>query len=174
VAGSSIPLPYTVVRYRYGLSDKAGLFAGGHLTAAALGVIGTDLGFSYHFLEQKAFVPAVGASASLLILIQPGRNEAMFPQADLTASYLWGDRYLFYFGSHSVYQLNEQPAVTLAPFVGGSLKLGRVWSLSLESKWYAPSEPTHPRNVNYLLPIANHGAVGFALGLNFDFGGRHE
>jgi hypothetical protein len=174
VSGMNIPLPYAVARYRYGLTDQAGIYAGVHLLAAGLGLAGFDFGFSYHFLQQQGWIPTVGAIAGVTALIKPGDGEAMFPQLDLVASYHLGDRFTTYFGSQSMYQLQTSPNVVLAPFVGGGFKVSDQFSLNLEAKWYAPTEETHPRNVNYSLPIANHGAVGFVLGANWLFGGKHE
>jgi len=174
VAGMNIPIPYAVARYRYGLNDQAGIYAGGHLLAAGLGVVGLDLGFSYHFLAQRGWVPTVGTSAGVAAFIQPGGGEALFPQLDLVASYRVGNRFLAYFGSQSMFQFQSEPNVVLAPFIGGGWRAGDRFSLNLEAKWYAPTEPTHPRNVNYSLPIAGKGAVGFVLGANWVFGGNHE
>jgi hypothetical protein len=174
VGGMNIPMPYAVARYRYGLNDQAGLYAGGHLLTAGFGVVGLDLGFSYHFLEQNGWVPCVGASAGVMALIQPNGGDAMFPQLDLVASYRLGSRFTAYFGSQSMYQFRSAPTVVLAPFVGGQFKMSDMFSLSLESKWYAPTEKTRPRNVNYTLPIGGRGAVGFVIGANWLFGGQHE
>jgi hypothetical protein len=174
LAGMNIPIPYAVARYRTGLSDRAGLYAGIHLLPAALGVVGVDFGFSYHFLEQRGWVPCVGAAAGIAAFIQPGGRDALFPQLDLVGSYRMGKRFTAYFGSQSMYQFKSAPAVVLAPLVGGEFRLGDRLALDLEAKWYAPTEPTRPRNVNYKLPIGNHGAVGFVLGANWLFGGKHE
>jgi hypothetical protein len=174
IAGMNIPMPYAVARYRYGLNDHAGIYAGGHLLAAARGIVGLDFGFSYHFLAQKGWVPTVGTSAGLTAFIQPGGDDALFPQLDLVASYRLGKRFLTYFGSQSMYQFASAPTVVLAPFVGGRWQANDRFSLNLEAKWYAPTEHTHPRNVNYTLPIGNHGDVGFVLGANWSFGGNHD
>jgi len=64
--------------------------------------------------------------------------------------------------------------VVLAPFVGAEIRLGRSFSLDLETKWYAPSEETKPRNVDYKLHIGGKGAIGFVLGAGYSFGGWHE
>lgn len=174
VSGMNIPIPYAVARYRHGLTDQAGVYAGVHLLAPALGVAGLDLGFSYHFLKQQGWVPTVGASAGITALIQPGGGAALFPQLDLVASYRLNSRFTTYFGSQSMYQFQSKPNVVLAPFVGTEWHISDPFSLNLEAKWYAPTEKTRPRNVYYSLPIANYGAVGFVLGANYRFGGRDE
>jgi len=174
LAGMNIPVPYAAARYRHGLNDRAGLYAGVHLLPAALGVVGVDFGFSYHFLEQRGWVPCVGTSAGVAAFFRPGGGAALFPQLDVVASHRFGDKFTAYVGSQSMYQFRTAPAVVLAPFVGGQFKVSDPLSFGLEAKWYAPTEPTHPRNVDYKLPIANHGAVGFVLGANWLFGGNHE
>ena len=174
IVGMDIPFPYAVARYRYGLSDRAGLYAGGHLTAAGIGLVGIDAGLSYQFIQPQGWVPAVGASAGLTAFVKPGGEDAVFPGFDLVASYLLGRRYLVYFGSQSMFELNDRPYVVLAPFVGAEIRLGRSFSLDLETKWYAPGEETKPRNVDYKLPIGGKGAIGFVLGAGYSFGGWHE
>ena len=174
VAGMNIPFPYAVARYRYGLTDQAGIYAGLHLLAAGFGIAGVDFGFSYHFLRQQGWIPAVGATAGMTALIKPGGEQALFPQLDLVGSYRLGDRFTTYFGSQSMYQFSAKPYVVLAPLIGAGWRVSDPVSLNLEAKWYAPTEPTHPRNVNYVLPIANHGAVGFVVGANWLLGGTHE
>lgn len=175
VSGMDIPMPYAVARYRYGLNNQAGVYAGAHLMVAALGVVGLEGGFSYHFLNQQGWVPTVGGSAGLVGLIKPGSpDQAFFPQLDLTASWLFRDRFIAYVGSQSVYQFNAKPHVVLAPFVGGQWDISPAFSVNLEAKWYAPTEPTKPRNVDYRLGVAGKGAVGFVLGAGYRFGGNND
>jgi hypothetical protein len=174
VAGTSIPLPYVVARYRYGLSNKASVYAGGHLLTAGFSVLGLDLGMSYHFLQQNGWIPAVGAAAGIAAFIEPGGSSAIFPQLELVASYRLGSRFTPYFGAQSMYQLAAKPYVVFAPLVGGQLRVGNNFSLGLEAKWYAPTETTEPRNVHYSLPLGNRGAVGFVLGANWLIGGNND
>lgn len=174
LAGMNMPIPYAAARYRYGLNGQVGIYVGGHLLAAGFALAGIDFGFSYHFLQQRGWVPTVGASAGLAAFIRPGGDNALFPQVDLVASYRLGRRFTTYFGSQSMYQFQYKPNVVLAPFVGTGWRITDPFSLNLEAKWYAPTEKTHPRNVNYSLPIAEHGAVGFVLGANWLLGGKHD
>ncbi len=171
VAGMDVPMPYAVGRYRYGLTDRAGLYGGAHLAMPAFGVLGLEAGFSYQLLDQRGALPGLSACAACTGLIEPGGGEALFPGLDLVASWQVGGRWLVYAGGQSLYQLNEKPHAVFAPLVGAECRLGR-WRVSLESKWYAPTERTHPRNVNYRLPIGGHGAVGFVVGVSYDFGAR--
>ncbi len=103
-----------MARHRYGLNDRAGICAGGHLLAAARGILGLDFGFSHHFLAQQGWIPTVGTNAGIMVLIQAEGNEAFFPQLDLVASYRLGSRFLAHFGSRSVYQFRSEPNAVLA------------------------------------------------------------
>jgi len=171
VAGMDIPMPYAVARYRYGFTDRAGLFGGAHLAMPAFGVVGLEAGFSYQLLDQRGVLPGLSASAGFTGLLKPGGAEALFPGFDVAASWKLGENWLLYGGVQSMYQLNEKPNVVFAPLVGVERKFGR-WRVALESKWYAPTEVTHPRNVNYRLPIGGRGAVGFVVGVSYDFRSR--
>jgi hypothetical protein len=174
VSGMSIPLPMTVASYRYGIDDRFGVYADGNLLMAALGIVGLSGGFSYQFLDQRGWVPALSSAGGFKAFIEPGGDQRLFPELSLAASYLAADRFLTYIGVQSMYQLNYSPAVVFAPLVGEQVSLNRNLSLVLEAKWYAPTEITSPRVVEYKLPIGNHGALGFVLGANFGLGGKHE
>jgi len=176
VSGMDIPLPYAVLRYRYGVNDRFGLYAGGHLLQAALGNVVFDGGFSYHFVEQAGLVPAVGASGGVVAFLKPGSGgeSAVFPQVDLTASWLAGGRSLTYLGMQSMYQFDDRPYFAFAPFVGEEVRLGERFSLCVEAKWYGAGEPTRPRTIDYRLPLGGTGAVGFVLGANYHIGGWYE
>lgn len=174
VSGLDIPLPYAVARYRYGVDDRLGVYAGGHLLMAAFGVFGFDGGISYCFSEQRGAVPSLSATAGLSGFFEPAGDTRLFPAAELTASCLLGDRFLSYFGFQSMYQLSASPYAVFAPLIGQEVRLGRRFSLGLEAKWYAPGQKTRPRNVDYRLPLGGTGALGFVLGANYHFGGWYE
>jgi hypothetical protein len=174
VAGMDMPLPYAVVRYRHGLSDNTSVYAGGHLLMAAFGVLGFDAGVTHHFIEQRGALPAVGVGAGLCGLIEPGGESRLLPEAELVGSFLLGGRSLTYFGVQSMFQASRDPYFVLAPFIGEEVRLGRRFSLSLESKWYAPGHDTKPCNIDYRIPIMGKGALGFVLGANYHMGGWYE
>ncbi len=176
VSGIDMPLPYAVLRYRYGISDRSGLYAGGHLMQAALGNLAMDFGFSHQFVDQQGWIPATGVAGGIVAIVRPGSDgeTAVFPQADLVMSWLAGRRALTYLGLQTMYQFNDEPHVALAPFVGEELRIGSRFSLSVEGKWYGAGEPTEPRTVDYRIPFAGSGALGFVLGANWHFGGWYE
>jgi hypothetical protein len=80
---------------------------------------------------------------------------------------LLAGRHALYFGSHGLVQYN-QPYVIIAPFLGFEFNFGH-FGLNLEGKWYAPTEDTEFRVVDYKLKPFNQGAVGFAWGFSYRF-----
>jgi len=174
VAGMSIPLPYAVAQYRYGISDRFGVYGNSHLLLLALGEVGLDAGFSCGLAKQRGWVPELGAALGLTAMLKPGGDERVFPHAALSLSWLARRRFLTYLGAQGMFQFNRAPVVAWAPVLGEEVRLGRRFSLVAEAKWYAPSEVTKPRVVDFRLPIAGHGAVGFVLGANYHFGGWYE
>jgi hypothetical protein len=171
VSGMNIPIPYTVIRYRYGLRDNLNLYGGSHLLLFALGDIGLDAGLSYYFLKQEKWIPEVGIGAGIYGFSKPGKDSRAFPELELTGSYIFGNRFLTYFGTQSIYQFKEKPYIVLSPFIGEEVRVSKKFSITLETKWYAPGEVTRPRVIDYKIPISNHGALGVVFGLNYLLGG---
>ncbi|MFO7676466.1 MAG: hypothetical protein R6X12_09150 [bacterium] len=170
VAGFDIPLPYVTARYRYGASDRLGLSAGWHVTPAVLGVASFDAAMSYVLLDQRGFLPAAGVAVGVTAHIEPAGPSRLFPNLDLAAAWRYGGRFTSYLGIQSMYQLSREPYAAFAPLVGQAVEFGR-FGLGVEAKWYAPTENTEPRQVEYRIPIAGKGAVGFVLGADWRWGG---
>ena len=176
VSGLSVPLPYAVARYRYGVNDRLGLYAGGHLLMAAFGVVGLDAGATGRLLAQRGLRPELNGSAGLVGLVEigSGRGQVLFPEASLTASWLWQRRFLTYAGAQGMMQLSPGVYGAFAPYVGQEVHIGRGVSATLEAKWYGPNEPTTPRVLDFKLPVGGHGDVGILLGVNYQVGGWYE
>lgn len=170
----SIPLPYAVAQYRYGISGRFGVYGNSHLLLLALGEVGLDAGFSGSLTRQSGWIPELGGALGLTAMLRPGGEERVFPHAALSLSWLAGRRFLTYLGAQAMFQFNAAPAVAWAPVLGEEVSLGSRFSLAAEAKWYAPTEVTRPRVIDFRMPIGGHGAVGFVLGANYHFGGWYE
>jgi len=170
VAGQDIPLPYIAARYRYGVSDRFGLSAGWHVTPVILGIAAFDAGANYGLVEQRGAIPAISAAGGITGYLEAGGPSRVFPNLDLALSWRYADRFASYAGVQSMYQLSREPYVAFAPLVGQMVELGR-FGLAAEVKWYAPTEPTKPRQVDYRIPISGKGALGFVLGAGWNWGG---
>jgi len=170
------PIPYPVARFRYGVTNRLNVYAGGHLLMPAFGVGAMDAGASFHFLDQAGWRPCLGAGAGAIGLVEfdGGDGTALLPQLELTASYLRPSHSLSYFGIHTLYQLRPKLYMTYSPYVGHNFSVGRALSVNLEMKWYAAFERSRPRAVIYSLPIANHGGLGLVAGINYHIGGWYR
>ena len=172
------PLPYAVLSYRYGLTDWLGISASNHATLLALGRIGLQGDLTCRFFRQQGWRPECGAGVGLLFLSGLNSDSRVYPEVAAAVSWLVKDQFLTYLGVQSLFQLARDrdpttPLCVWAPVLGEEIRLNRQFSVTLETKWYAPFEKTTPRAVEYLLPIAGHGAVGFVLGVRYAFG-RHR
>jgi hypothetical protein len=176
VSGAQVPIPYTVARVRYGVTNRLNVSVGGHLLMPAFGVAAFDALASYHFLDQDGWRPCLGVGAGEIGLVEfdGGGATTFLPQLELTASYLRPNHSLSYFGVHTLYQVRPTFHMTYSPYVGHNFSVGRNLSVSLEMKWYAASERAKPRSVTYSLPVANHGGLGIVAGVNYHLGGWYR
>jgi len=176
LGGAQLPVPYPVARFRYGITNRLSVDLGGHLLMPAFGVAAMDAGASYHFLDQNGWWPCLGLGAGAIGLVEfdGGGSTAFLPQLELTASYLRPNHSLSYFGVHTLYQVRPRFFMTYSPYVGHNFSVGRGLSVSFEMKWYAGSERTKPRAIDYSLPIANHGGLGIVAGVYYHFGGWYR
>lgn len=127
VSGLDIPLPYAVAGYRYGVNDRFGVYAGGHLLLLALGEAGLDGGFSYQLARQEGWVPELGVAAGLTGMIRPGGDERLFPGVSIAASHLFRNRFLTYLGAQGMLQLGGSPVLAWAPVLGEKSGWVNAW-----------------------------------------------
>jgi hypothetical protein len=172
VGGAQIPVPYVVARYRYGITDQVGLYAGAHPLMAGFGTAGLDAGLTWHFIDQDGFRPCVGIGAGAVGFAEfdGGGGRSLLPTAEITAAYM-GKRSVAYAGVHTMYQLDPSFYMTYTPYVGQEYRFGRRFSVSVEAKWFAAYEDNQPRVITFPLAIANHGALGLVGGINCLIGG---
>ena len=91
----------------------------------------------------------------------------VYPALSLIGSYqLANRRHTVYFGTHSMMQFTS-PYVVLVPLIGWEFSMGRKFVLNLETKWYAPTEESEKRVVDYTIRPFNYGALGFVWGLSY-------
>jgi hypothetical protein len=171
------PVPYAVLRYDYGLTDRFGLNVAEHLLPLVYRQIGMQADLTCRLTDQRGWIPAVGVTGGLLLFSAPHSDSRVYPEFAASASYRLGDRLMTYFGVQGLLQLSpnrdpQTPPCVWAPVLGGDVRLNKRLSMALETKWYAPFAKTSPRTIEYLLPIGGRGAVGFVLGVNYAFGSR--
>lgn len=170
VFGLDMPIPYAVLRFRRGLNDNTDFHAGLHATMLYLGNIGIDAGLTKHFLSQSGWRPALALEASVYAFYHLNEFSSIraFPEVAVFTRYnLFNDRHALYFGSHFLAQYTD-PYIIIAPFLGFEFNIGH-FGLNLEGKWYAPTEDTEYRVVDYKIKPFNRGAVGIAWGISYQF-----
>jgi hypothetical protein len=165
-----MPIPYSVLRYRRGLDENTDFHCGIHPTMMVLGNVAIEIGATKLLVKQNGPRPALtleGSVYGFMHVFELSTTRA-YPEIGLVASYsLSGRGHLVYFGMQNIIQYDE-PYWIFAPLVGVELPIGR-FNINLEAKWYAPTEQSDNRIVDYTLIPADKGAVGFVWGLSYRF-----
>lgn len=168
---ATLPIPYSVLRYRWGILDRLEGHVGFHLTTMFFGATGIDAGLSYGILEQRGAIPYLCAGVNPTMWVNPFYEGVGFrPEAEFTASWNLSDHALVYTGAQAFFQL-EEPYAPFAPLVGTEVVVGNTVGLTLEVKWYAPLENSRYRVVAYPLSPGEQGALGAVLGITLYPGG---
>lgn len=173
--GGSKPIPYGLLRYRRGLTDKTDFFSSLHITPAIFGVVGMDFGAAKQFTEQNGKKPSVTLGTALNCFVQAydtshslsfdASTIRVFPQIYAIGSYTLKG-HLLYFGVDNMLQW-KSPYLVSAIVLGSEMRWCNLFRTTLETRWYAPWENSVFRTVNYTAPIQKHGDVGIILGFNF-------
>lgn len=171
IYGTRMSVPYSVLRYRQGLTEDTDCHVGVHPTMLVLGNLGMDIGLTKQVLEQSGGRPGLSLEGSIYGFYH--FNELLsiraYPEISLLGSYRLGNRReLFYFGVQNMVQL-ARPHLVFAPFMGLEISIGKRFAVNLEAKWYAPGEESEDRVVDYSIRPLGHGALGFACGLSYGF-----
>jgi hypothetical protein len=168
VGGLTIPVPLTTVSARYGFSRACDISGSLHLTSAAFGVAGLDVGTTGLLLEQSGAVPTVSATGRLYAFSDLQTAVRPFVELSAVGSYKLGQRWHPYLSVSTLVQLFGVPLWNVG--VGGQVDLGR-WALQLEARWYRPELPTNFVVVDWV-NIGGLGAAGVVLGARYRFGGE--
>jgi hypothetical protein len=169
-----MPLPYSVLRYRFGIDDETDVHIGLHPTMALFGNLGTDAGLTRHLVRNQGLRPGISASVSLygFCHLWEARSARLYPELAVIATYDVARRLqVFYLGVETMFQFTE-PYFIPVLLVGTEFSLSRRSALDLEAKWYAPTQSGNDRVVDYTITPFKQGALGFAFGVAYDLGGR--
>jgi len=172
---ADIVIPYSVVRYRWGVIENLEAHVGIHPTIIVFGTLGIDFGLSYEFLEGSKYVPSLCLGLNPTVLVNPFNpyGTGARPEAELVASWFVKPWFLLYTGGQAFFQL-EKDYVPFAVLLGSEFKTGKHLGLALEFKWYVPYKDSEPPVVVYPVSPFEHGALGLVLGLNLYPGDRDE
>ncbi|UCD06471.1 MAG: hypothetical protein JSV98_04370 [candidate division WOR-3 bacterium] len=164
-----IPLPYSVLRYRFGLNDNTDIHIGIHPTMALFGNLAIDAGLTRHFTRSLGMRPGVSAGLAIYGFYDfvDLSHMRVYPEISLIFSYdIFRSSHVVYLGGQGMIQFAE-PYIVPALTVGGEFSLGKSLALSLETRWYAPTESSDDRVVDFKLRPFDQGALGFVLGLGY-------
>ena len=163
-----MPIPYSVLRYRRGLNETTDFHFGVHPTMMVLGNIALEAGVTKLVVHQQGWRPALALEGSVYGFMHTFDlpTTRAYPEIGFAASYsLSGRGHLVYFGMQNIIQYDE-PYWIFAPLLGVELPIGR-FNINLEAKWYAPTERSDNRVVDYTLIPTDQGAIGFVWGLSY-------
>lgn len=171
---ADLPVPYTVARCRWGVARRLEAHVGVHPTMLAFGTLGLEAGLSWLVFDQYKALPALCVGTTPTLWANPFRNAVGFaPEAEAAVSWRLGGKVTLYTGAQAMFQLQE-PYVPWAALAGAEFRVSRHVGLSLEVKWYAPSEQAYPRVVGYPISIGGQGALGGVVGISLYPGGEDE
>ena len=166
-----MPIPYTVLRYRQGLTEYTDFHVGVHPTMALLGNVATDIGLTKHIVHQSGWSPSLSLEGSIYGFYHYNELSSIrvYPEISLIGNYKRKNRgETLYFGVQNMVQF-ARPYLVSVPLIGLELPLWKSFILNLETKWYAPSEESEDRVVDYTIKPFGHGALGFVWGISYKF-----
>lgn len=167
----TMPIPYSVLRYRWGMNDVTDIHIGFHTTMAIMGNIAIDGGITRQFARQSGWKPAFSAEGSIYGFYHYSEFSSIriFPEISLIGSYNIKNRSeLFYFGLQNMIQYTD-PFLVFVPLIGVEVPFWNRLIVNIETKWYGPIEKSDNRAVDYDFRPFNYGALGFVGGLSFRF-----
>ncbi len=171
IFGIKMPIPYSVVRYRRGMTDNTDLHFGIHTTMLVMGNIGLDFGMTKQFILQSGWRPATSLELSIYGFYHMHKLNTIraFPSLSLIGHYQLTElKHTLYWGAQGIFQYTS-PILIVALVFGGEIPTGKRVLVNLETKWYAPNEPSEKRVVDYELKPFDYGAIGFVWGLSYKF-----
>jgi hypothetical protein len=171
IYGATMPIPYAVLRYRYGLREDTDLHLGIHPTMSLLGNVGVDVGMTKHLLPQRHLRPSFSVEGSVYGFwhVKELASARVYPEMSVFGGYdIRPGREAVYFAVQNMFQA-ARPYVVSVPLLGTELPFGGHFVFNLEGKWYAPLEQSDDRAVDYSLTPFAHGALGLVLGGSYNF-----
>jgi len=169
--GMTIPVPYAVAGYAYGLNDKLNVQGSLHITTALYKTFGAELGVGYEILRQDNWIPEIFLDARAFI--GTDIKQTMFmPILTPVLSYEWAG-WSPYIGIDNafVFDGNDRwySPQALAPLVGLRARVGG-WQVGGEFKWLGANHDFTYADIERPTGLGNHGALAPYLYVNYKFG----
>lgn len=158
-------IPYLTSGYAYGISDNVTLHGQAHLTVAAFGVAGVDVGASMRAMAQDGLLPEVTIGAQLIGFASLARSAParLYPNLTVNASWSITERSLAYVGTHATVQ--PEPMRTLvSPLAGYQFPISDAVRLQIEAIWQASNVNTRNGVFEGESSIGGNGSFGIYFG----------
>lgn len=173
----TIPIPFLVGNYGYGIDSTLTGFASFNITSALFGNFQVELGATKQLLKQNKYSPAVSITPVANIIYRNKDAFKLYPQIALNAFWEYGkQKNMVYIGLDNWFELAQKRAydvkqsnhVIFMPTIGHSFT-GKKWNFIVEAKIIAPNLSNEKLVVDYETPFKNHGAFGVYLGYTRKF-----
>lgn len=158
-------IPYLTSGYAYGISDDVTLHGRAHLTVAAFGVAGVDVGASMRAMSQDGALPEITVSGQLIGFASIARSAParLYPNLTANASWSVGQRSLAYAGTHATVQLDPMRTL-MSPFAGYQFPVSDAVRLQIEAIWQASNVNTRNGVFEGESSIGGSGSFGIYFG----------
>ena len=174
---ATIPIPFIMANYGYGIDSTLTGFASFNITSALYGNFQMELGASKQVLKQHKYVPALSLTPIANIIYKNKDAKKLYPQLAINAFWEYGKRknivYVgmdnwFELASKRQFEIKQKNRWIFMPMIGHSV-VGKKWNFNIEAKVIAPNLSNEKLVVDYVTPFNTKGAFGIYLGLTRKF-----
>lgn len=174
---ATIPVPFLVANYGYGIQSNLTGFASVNVTSALFGNLQMELGATKELLSPELHWVGFSVTPVANIIYRNKDAFKFYPQVAFNIFYPYGKRKnYFYAGIDNWIELSSKRAYDetqkhrwfIAPQLGHNFSLNK-WDIQLEAKVMAPNISNESLVVDYQTPFGSHGALGVFLGFTRKF-----
>ncbi|MCE9538180.1 MAG: hypothetical protein K8R85_03055 [Bacteroidetes bacterium] len=173
----TIPIPFLVANYGYGIDSTLTGFASFNITSALFGNFQIELGATKQVLKQNKYIPAVSITPVANIIYRNKDAFKFYPQLAINAFWEYGKhKNMIYCGLDNWFELSQKRVygvkqtnhLIFMPTIGHGFT-GKKWNFNIETKIIAPNLSNEKLVVDYETPFKNQGAFGVYLGCTRKF-----
>jgi len=135
-------IPYATVGLMHGISNDVTVHGSAHLTMAAFGVAGVDVGASARAWSQDGAIPEATLAARFMAMTDFGDWTTTRVWPTTSATFSWGnDDCMLYTGGHTTLELVDG-SVIASPFLGVQFAASSTLWFQVEGIWQAANRNT--------------------------------